>query len=508
MAKWEPSNQDLSQALTQMNPWLLTGDVPPSLAPPTERPLVAGLTRALLRDDLRRFQVVLGPRRVGKTTVMYQTARHLLEAGKSRQHLWWLRLDHPLFLDVDLGTLVRVVLDIARSMGGAPDETVFLFLDELVYAKDWDLWLKTFFDEQWPVRILGSSSAVAALRRQHVETGVGRWEERFLTPYLLTEYLDLRGTPIDIDGTGSLSETIGGVVAVQPDLELLSSARRELLFTGGFPELLVRFQGSTVEDDVRLLESQRVLRSDAVERAIYKDIPQSFGVDSPMQLERLLYVAAGQATGLLSPTKIASQLGITETTVEKYLSYLERSFVLFRLPNYSGSEIARQRRGRRLYFYDAAIRNAALERGLAPMRNPSEMGVLYENIAVAHLHCLSLLTQVRCQHWREGDCEVDVVYDALEDPAAFEIASSQAHTRRGLSAFIQRHPSFRGRSWLVTLDGPALLADRSPEGIGQLPLDYLLVAAGAEFHRRLSGSIGPPLSQEVTAMSEISHRAR
>lgn len=497
MAKWKPSNQDLSQALTQMSPWLLTGEVPVSLAPPAERPLVAGITRALLRDDLRRFQVVLGPRRVGKTTVMYQTARHLLNAGKNRQHLWWLRLDHPLFLEVDLGTLVRVVLDIANSMGGRRDETVFLFLDELVYAKDWDLWLKTFFDEQWPVKVLGSSSAVAALRRQHVETGVGRWEERFLTPYLLTEYLDLRGTPLNIEGTGRLSETIHAVVEAQPDLELLSSARRELLFWGGFPELLVRFRGSSADDDERLLESQRVLRADAVERAIYKDIPQSFGLESPMQLERLLYVAAGQATGLLSPTKIAGQLGITETTVEKYLSYLERSFVLFMLPNYSGSEIAKQRRGRRLYFYDAAIRNAALERGLAPTRNPSEMWVLYENIAVAHLHCLSLLTQVRCQHWRDGDCEVDVVYDSPDDPAAFEIASSPSHTRRGLAAFTQRHPSFRGRSWLVTLGGPALLADRSPEGIGQLPLDYLLVAAGAEFHTRLSGSLGSPLSREV-----------
>ena len=59
-------------------------------------------------------------------------------------------------------------------------------------------------------------------------------------------------------------------------------------------------------DDIanQVLESQRVLRSDAVERAVYKDIPQAARVDNPMMLERLLYVLAGQVTGLLSPTNI------------------------------------------------------------------------------------------------------------------------------------------------------------------------------------------------------------
>ncbi|MGQ0848269.1 MAG: hypothetical protein ACT4OP_04005 [Actinomycetota bacterium] len=56
------------------------------------------------------------------------------------------------------------------------------------------------------------------------------------------------------------------------------------------------------EDEVtRVLESQRVLRSDAIERAIYKDIPQSYNIDNPMFLDRLLYMLAGQMTGILSP---------------------------------------------------------------------------------------------------------------------------------------------------------------------------------------------------------------
>lgn len=497
MPTWTPSTGDLARTLAEQNPWRSTRQVPTTLAPQTERPLVAGITAALQRHDLRRFQVVLGPRRVGKTTVMYQALRHLLEGGVPADRLWWLRLDHPLFLDVGLDTLVRIALGQGTR---TPDDPIYLFLDELVYAKDWDLWLKTFSDEQWPVRIVGSSSAAALLRRQHPETGVGRWDERYLTPYLITEYLALRGQDVRLGEVHSLTSAIEAVSRVSVDPRDLADARRELLFTGGFPELLVRFREAAIDSE-RLLESQRVLRADAVERAIYKDIPQSFAVESPMQLERLLYVAAGQATRLLSPKNIAQQLGITEPTVDRYISYLERSFVLFTLVNYSGSELSGQRRGRRLYFFDGAIRNAALERGLAPLTDPVEMGLLYENMAAAHLYCLSMISQVRCQHWRDGDYEVDLIYDDPADPLAFEVASSARHTRRGLLRFVERYPKFFGKAWLVAVDAPYVPARDSPDGIGQLSLDDFLVATGGAFHARLQASLGGPRPPGGTSSS-------
>jgi hypothetical protein len=91
----------------------------------------------------------------------------------------------------------------------------------------------------------------------------------------------------------------------------LARWRSAFMLVGGFPELLTGARAQAdLDESSRLLESQQVLRSDAVERAIYKDIPQSFGVDNPMMLERLLYVLAAQLAGLLSPTKICGELGL------------------------------------------------------------------------------------------------------------------------------------------------------------------------------------------------------
>lgn len=117
-----------------------------------------------------------------------------------------------------------------------------------------------------------------------------------------------------------------------------------------------------------------MLKSDAVERAVYKDIPQAFNVDSPQLLKRVLYTPAGQITGVLSPASLCQNLGLGQPTLDRYLTYLERAFLVFILPNYSGSEAKVQRRGRKLYFVDGAVRNATLRRGIRPLSDAAEMG--------------------------------------------------------------------------------------------------------------------------------------
>jgi len=488
LAVWRPQPEDLQRVFDEQNPWQRTGDVPATLARAIERPLAKLLWQRLRDDGPHRFQLVLGPRRVGKTTALYQTVRHLIAAGVAPTRIWWLRLDHPLLLQENLGDLVRAVLSTSHA---SPDAPVFLMLDELVYTDRWDLWLKTFFDEQWPVRIAATSSATAALRERRLESGVGRWSEQHLTPYLFTEFLALveKDRPVEVGDTlaDSLSRLHHGQRADQD----LAGWRRLFMLVGGFPELLTAARDRPDDDEPsRLLESQQVLRADAVERAIYKDIPQSFGVDNPMMLERLLYVLAAQITGLLSPSNICSELGLSQPTFDRYLSYLEQAFLVFTLPNYSGREANVQKRGRKLYFVDGAIRNAALQRGLAPLDNPTELGVLLENLVAATVRSLALHTGVRLHHWRDGKHEVDLILDHPDQPLAFEIGSSPDHPRAGIMALHERHPRFRGRCYVVAPQASVTQPDATATGIGTLPLDLFLQVVGAQAEAALAASLG------------------
>ena len=517
MVEWQPQPSDYHRVYNEQNPWHQSRTVSTALAPATERYLAEVLWKRLLQDAPRRHQVILGPRRVGKTTVLYQTVRHLIAHGVAPGRIWWLRMDHPLLLEASLGELVRSLLN---GSGATTEHPLYLMLDEVVYAKDWDLWLKTFYDERWPVQIAATSSSTAALRKQRRESGVGRWEEHHLMPCHLDEYLGFAGIP-NVGAVrvrdfhtpeSSVGDTLGDTLAALPPgrspAAFVETYRVLLTSVGGFPELLLatlaRGSYSGDDDDIsdsfnihdpadvenHIIESQRVLRNDAVERAIYKDIPQAAGVDNPMMLERLLYVLAGQVTGLLSPTNISQQLGIQQPTFDRYLSYLEQAYLVFTLTNYSGSESAVQRRGRKLYFVDSAVRNAALHRGLALLNDPVEQGTLLENLVARTVNTLAAHAGVHLHHWRDGNREVDLIYDDPRQPLAFEIASSPSHSLSGLEALVERNYRFYGHSYLVAPQAAVIHPAEDRRGIGMLPLDTFLLAVGAQAHQAMLARLG------------------
>jgi predicted AAA+ superfamily ATPase len=332
---------------------------------------------------------------------------------------------------------------------------------------------------------------------------VGRWEEQYLAPYLFDEFLELVDRKRDVPVGESLGETIRAVLSEPVSTEGLAELRRRFLLTGGFPELLIGLKQQPIDETSALLESQRTLRNDAVERAIYKDIPQAHGIENPMVLERMLYTLAGQVANLLSPKGICQTLGgLAQPTFDRYLSYLERAFLVFTLQNYSGSEAARQRRGRKLYFVDGAIRNAALQRGIAPLRDPGEMGLLLENAVASHLHALSMQTGTRVFHWRDGsDHEVDLIYDHPERPLAFEVGNSTGHSRGGLYALQDRYPRFRGGCYIIAPDAIPQTPASARDGVGSLPLDLALLIVGAQASwalRQRLGNHGEPVAPLFT----------
>jgi predicted AAA+ superfamily ATPase len=193
---------------------------------------------------------------------------------------------------------------------------------------------------------------------------------------------------------------------------------------------------------------------------------------------------------VLSPQKLCQQLGgMSQPTFDKYLSYLERAFLVFTLPNYSGTEISVQRRGRKLYFVDGAVRNAALQRGVAPLSDQMEMGLLVENLVAGHLHALAQQTQVRLYHWREKDHEVDLIYDHPERPLAFEIGMSPRHSKEGLYQLAKVHPRFQGRCYMVAPNAPTSRPAENEDKVGTLPLDLLLAALGQHAGTALSARL-------------------
>ncbi len=483
---WKPDPSDYYDALAGQNPWHSLGYVPEGLSYNKERLLTQKLWKTLV-DKPWRFQVVLGPRRVGKTVCLYQTIQQLIKYGIPPKRLWFMRMDHPLFLDYPLGGWVKSLILHEKA---TPEKPLYLFLDEVNYSQKWDLWMKTFYDEKWPVQIVATSSSVAALRDRRIESGIGRWSEQFLTPYNFLEFLELSNSvPEEFQPTSSLSECLSSAAKLTSDSFPSPEKLNLYMLVGGFPEIILNeLDADNLETS--MLRSQQTLRNEAVQRVTGMDLPQVFHVQHPIELERLLYLLAGQMCGLISANKLSSSLAITRQTILQYIDYLEKAFLVFTLPSYSNSEDSIQRRGRKIFFVDGAVRNAALQRGITPTTDANERGFLIENVVASHLYALSIQNGARLFHWRERQQEVDFVYDNPSDRLAFEVASGPRHSLKNLNAFRERYPAFSDRCFLVSPQAGAIeMPGENKNGIGRIPLDAFLIA--------VSGCIGQALENRL-----------
>jgi len=139
---------------------------------------------------------------------------------------------------------------------------------------------------------------------------------------------------------------------------------------------------------------------------------------------------------------------------------------------------------------DAAVRNAALQRGLSPLNNTIELGLLAENLVAANLHALAVRSGSRLFHWRDGKHDVDLVFDHPEHPVAVEVGLSADHSRVGLRALVERYPQFGNRCWVVAPGATVVQPEQTSSGIGTVPLELFLLIVGRHAERALERQLG------------------
>ncbi len=300
---------------------------------------------------------------------------------------------------------------------------------------------------------------------------------------------------------GSLSETLENIPQGTTSNASLSQLRRTLSEIGGFPEIVAEHFGQDISEqknDERVSErmrsqkmsAQKMLQSEIVGRVLRRDIPEFAAVRNPQDLEELLYAVVDLASKQVSPTNLSRKLGISMPTVNNYLSHLENAFLIFQIPNYSGSETSVQKRGRKLYFMDWAVRNAALQYDLPPDLGETDEGYLLENLAASALRSLAVNSETRLYFWRDAEgTEVDLIYDHPLKPLAFEIGRSAKHSLKGLHALAQKHPKFRHRCYFVSPTSRFLSPSASPNGVGSIPFDQFLMAVGAQTRQEIVQSL-------------------
>ena len=121
---------EIISVLNGLNPWW---SAKPFFVPEFHRLAFSACRIYLENKDLRRAILLSGPRRVGKTTVLQQTAKALVDSGHDPKSILYLSLDHPLLKLLSL----REILSIYHESTYSEGKPATLLLDEIQYAAEW-----------------------------------------------------------------------------------------------------------------------------------------------------------------------------------------------------------------------------------------------------------------------------------------------------------------------------------------------------------------------------------
>lgn len=357
-----------------------------------------------LREPRRFIQVVIGPRQIGKSTVVrqvlndldmpyrYVSADNVAAVGPS-----WLS---------DCWAALRLKM---RSQGW---HEALLVIDEIQKVPAWSEAVKQEWDNDTfqgtgvKVLLLGSSRVL--LERGLSESLAGRFEEIRMSHWSFGEMRECFGMTCD-----------------------------EYVYFGGFPgAATLRGDGDRWREYVQ---------ASIVDAAVNKDILMGAAVTKPALLRQTFELGATYSARILSLNKMLGALtdaGNT-TTLASYLHLLSTAGLLSGLQKYS-IDPAR----RRASIPKFQVHNNALCSIYSPLSfaqatgDHKSWGHLFESAIGAYIVCQCFTKRCEVYYWRDGNDEVDFVISRGGRTAAIEVKSNTEATTRGLQRFREMfHPT-------------------------------------------------------------------
>ena len=171
------------------NPWWTEGRIPSYYQDMSPR-LYLDIFYPLVKDvSIQRALILMGPRRVGKTVMLYHSIQQLIDDGVSPQNIIYVSVETPIYNNI----LLEQLFSLAKQILSKEDsqEEFYVFFDEIQYLKDWEINLKSLVDTYHNVKFVVSGSAAAALKKSSNESGAGRFTDFNLPPLLFFEYIHL-----------------------------------------------------------------------------------------------------------------------------------------------------------------------------------------------------------------------------------------------------------------------------------------------------------------------------
>ncbi len=393
----------LERSLYFHNPWWLEKKVPKEVLLPFQRPVLKRLYSYI--ESLDRVVVIKGPRRTGKTTLMYQLIDRIISDGVNPIDILFLSFD-DLNIRQDIDEIFSVYVKIRERT--LKEGMIFCFLDEVHFLENWSFAVKKYFDKKYPIKFIVSSSA-ATLFKKSTESLAGRTIVEITLPFNFKEFV-LYFFKDDSSFDAFLKED--KFVPYESKLQILF---KEYMTKGGFPHLL--------EVKERSLW-RKLLREDVLEKVIYRDLVQLYGIRTPEKLERTFLYLTNITAQILNISTLARDVGISRQHMERFIHYLEQAYLIFLLGRFSPSASKVVRGLPKIHLIDPGLCNVF-------SINP-DYDFIMESMVAREL----IEIEGRLYFYR-NNFEIDIVFDNFREVIPIEVKNKPAPERADFKRLIQ-----------------------------------------------------------------------
>lgn len=327
--------------------------------------------------------MITGPRRAGKSFIMRQMAKGLINSGYDPKNIMYVNLEDPRFTESGVLFLEKLFQTYREYISS--QKTPVLFLDEIQEIEGFEKWVGTMH-ELSKAKIIISGSNAKLLSRE-------------LGTLLTGRHLDLTVFPLSFDEFLSFNNVVitekNDLLAREADLKGLL---RKYIEHGSFPEVV-------------LSEQKKEILLTYFEDVLTRDLLRRFKIRKPQDLRAIAKYYLSNVSSLTTFKSIERSLEISITSVKRFTGYLEQAYLLFPLKRFSFKVKEQEKSPRKMYAIDTGLCNAV------GFRFSENLGRLAENIVFMTLKRKQALnSDLELFYWKDAQHrEVDfVVKDGLK----------------------------------------------------------------------------------------------
>lgn len=337
--------------------------------------------------------ILLGPRQVGKTTLLRMLEAY---AGQKGYKTAFFDLEQPRVL-AEFNRSDKEIAQMISESGSV------IFIDEFQYVRNIFKMFKAIFDSEKKIKIVCSGSSSLEIHRHLKESLAGR---KFLYRVFPLEYTEIKNEYPAFRFEDYLR--FGGM----PGLMHTDSAERK-------QQILNELLGSYILKDIKSLVKEENIRA----------------------FDHLLYLLAEKQGSMISVHSLGGEVGLSSKALSRYLDILEETYVNYRIYSYSQNLGNELKKSCKTYLYDLGVRNILLKDFSLVDARPDK-GIILETFVFLKLRAM-LSPNMEIKFWRTKDGEeVDFVLLKNRKPIPIEVKSKIIFPDipSGLKRFFNRYP--------------------------------------------------------------------